>query len=424
MKLRLNLSIFCILPALIYSLPCDNILLRKEWHTLSSNDKTRYMSAIKDLMNRENSYQAANPEIMSYHDFVELHASHAPWTHGDPLFLPFHRGMIRQFEMALISTKKWDYGLVYWDWSQKYTNWYNDDIFNYIGNSFNTTTYCVTNGVFSYPEYKTNNTYSIENFPLNIPCLHRNNNETKNFHLISNDTIEDLLLSAKDYKTFHGNDTSNYHAMVHAIIGGIVDNEEGGEFANPYYSPVDPIFYFHHGYIDQLWFKWQTLNNNQNMFSYSDNINEHINNIPLPYSSIYNLPNWTVLDMLNLNNDNNILCYTYTENNRNISITIPTPIITTTTIPTTIPTSISSNTTPTSRYILTTSVPTTSTASQSSIKTSISSIIYPHPIKCKSKNTKIPEDEKKLFNFIINKWKMDRNKLSLFFNKIKIINKH
>lgn len=45
------------------------------------------------------------------------------------------------------------------------------------------------------------------------------------------------------------------------------------------------------------------------MFNYNDNKMENINSIPRPYSSIYNLPNWNVNDMLNLTN--NILCYQY-----------------------------------------------------------------------------------------------------------------
>lgn len=29
---------------------------------------------------------------------------------------------------------------------------------------------------------------------------------------------------------------------------------------NPFTSPGDPIFYLHHGYLDKLWWDWQSLN--------------------------------------------------------------------------------------------------------------------------------------------------------------------
>lgn len=289
---------------------CNNYVMRREWNTLTMSDKNQYIRAIRDLMIRKNSYQAIDPRIMSYHDFVELHVTHTPWIHGDPMFLPFHRGMIRQFELAILSTGKWNQGIVYWDWSKKYKNWHNDDIFHYLGNRFDMNSYCVITGNFTQNQYRTNNTFSLRNFPINRPCLHRNNNQTRQYNLISEDTINRLIFSAFDYKTFHGDDTSNYHAMIHAIIGGIVGkNREGGELANPYYSPVDPLFYFHHAMIDKIWYKWQIIYNARNMFNYNDNKMENINSIPRPYSSIYNLPNWNVNDMLNLTN--NILCYQY-----------------------------------------------------------------------------------------------------------------
>lgn len=287
---------------------CDNSnrVIRQEWNTLSVIDKNKYISAIKDLIKRKDSNQAIKPEIMSYHDFIHLHSTHTPWIHGDPMFLPFHRGMIRQFELAILSTKKWNKGLVYWDWSKKYNTWYNDDIFNYLGNVYHKNSYCVLNGNFSQNAYVLHTKYLLNN----VSCLHRNNNETKKYNLISNDIINKLLLSAPNYKTFQGDDTTNYHAMIHVIVGGLVNgNKEGGDFANPYYSPIDPIFYFHHGMIDKIWYQWQTLNNNKNMFDYNDNKTENINYIPKPYSSIYNLPKWNVYNMLNLTND--ILCYRY-----------------------------------------------------------------------------------------------------------------
>lgn len=283
-----------------------NRLTRQEWNTLTVIDKNKYISAIKDLIKRKDSNQAINPDIMSYHDFIHLHSTHTPWIHGDPMFLPFHRGMIRQFELAILSTKKWHKGLVYWDWSKKYNTWYNDDIFNYLGNIYHQNTYCVLNGNFTQNVYILHTNYKLNN----VSCLHRNNNQTKKYNLISSDIIHKLIVSAPNYKTFHGDDTSNYHAMIHVIIGGLINgNKEGGDFTNPYYSPIDPIFYFHHGMIDKIWYQWQTLDNNKNMFDYNDNKTENINYIPKPYSSIYNLPKWNVYNMLNLTND--ILCYRY-----------------------------------------------------------------------------------------------------------------
>ena len=440
MKFIYFLQFFCSVSACI---------VRREWNTLSIKDKNDYISSIKDLMNRNNSYQALDPTIMSYNDFVELHVSHTPWVHGDPMFLPFHRGMIRQFELAILSTNRWNQGLVYWDWSKKYNNWYDDDIFTYIGNMYNNETYCVLNGNFSENQYITNNTYSLNNFPLNHSCLHRNNNETKHYPLISDTIINQLILSANDYKTFHGDDTSNYHAIVHGIIGGIVRKKsgelvEGGEFANPYYSAVDPLFYFHHSYIDKIWYQWQTLNNSKNMLNYNGNTTQNINYIPPPYSSIYNLPEWNVYDMLNLNNE---YCYdnikptptpTPMSPQPSKSIPTPTPMSPQPSKPTPTPTPMSPDARsvfiPKSisgtgkckiknrldegilKYI---SIP--DTAKIYKLYSDKVSVIENDKLRFIYMNRSLPKNNvinETIYDFLINKWQIDPYKMIVFYNKI------
>ncbi len=54
------------------------------------------------------------------------------------------------------------------------------------------------------------------------------------------------------------------HNMIHVWVGG---NMNSGA------SPADPIFYWHHAFIDEVWLDWQK-NETQNQLAYSGNLQE------------------------------------------------------------------------------------------------------------------------------------------------------
>ena len=82
--------------------------VRRNHRDLSSAQKTAFVNAVLALKNDIDS--VLHPGVQKrYDDFVEVHknamisgpAMIMPMPHGGPLFYPWHRILLRQFELAL-----------------------------------------------------------------------------------------------------------------------------------------------------------------------------------------------------------------------------------------------------------------------------------------------------------------------------------
>ena len=63
---------------------------RRDWRDLDCDQQNKFLQTIVDM--KTDGY---------YDEFVVLHERMADFTHGTPLFLPWHRWFIYQFEKAL-----------------------------------------------------------------------------------------------------------------------------------------------------------------------------------------------------------------------------------------------------------------------------------------------------------------------------------
>src|SRR6516162_237842 len=98
--------------------------IRRNHRDLSSAQKTAFVDAVLELKNNVDSVLHPGAQ-KRYDDFVEVHknamvpgpAMIMPMPHNGPLFYPWHRVLLRQFELALQSAiNDSALALPYWDW--------------------------------------------------------------------------------------------------------------------------------------------------------------------------------------------------------------------------------------------------------------------------------------------------------------------
>ncbi|KAI9352030.1 hypothetical protein BDR26DRAFT_850241 [Obelidium mucronatum] len=250
---------FFVAAAIVAQAACTNPKVRMEWNQMSASQKSLYVQATQALAARPASGQYSNPAIMGWHDFVQTHSDQAYWAHGNAQFYPYHRAMVWQFELALVSTGIWpsNLGVPYFDWSAVSQNWWTHDIFTdqYFGEiSSSDPDRCVLTGAFSKSKYQVPQNDRNRVVTGDQKCLRRNAQRSP---LTDAVTITQSL-AATSFVTFTSQapgvyyDSTNYHADGHGVLGG-----PGGDMANPSVSPNDPIFWLHHGLVDKYWWRWQ-----------------------------------------------------------------------------------------------------------------------------------------------------------------------
>ncbi|KAI8615675.1 hypothetical protein BC830DRAFT_1121490 [Chytriomyces sp. MP71] len=304
---------------------CTNLVVRREWNELTASEKQTYTDAVYALTRRPIGGDLRDPIRVSYYDFVATHSQFAHWTHGTDQFYLYHRALVFQFEQAL-ATVGWNKGSVYWDWSAVSQNWWTSDVWNYFGEvKSSAPDSCVTQGAFARTRY------SVSTDPFSQGqrkvsgdprCLRRCGRAGS--ALPDATAITGIIVGPKTYSQFHGDDTSNFHAVGHETLGGA----NCGDMANPVYSTNDPVFWLHHTFVDKVWWRWQ-----QSCWTFKNDYEGFLNggdpalgghnpdrtgvarNQPLDSFSW-----WKAGDILDTEGD--LLCYTYSKSPGDLDVPI------------------------------------------------------------------------------------------------------
>ena len=230
--------------------------IRRNHRDLSSVQKTAFVNAVLALKNDVDSVMHPGAQNR-YDDFVEVHknamisgpAMIMPMPHGGPLFYPWHRILLRQFELALqAAANDTSITLPYWDWDfSGSSNPFTTDFLGGDGDPAQGGR--VTTGPFAYASGQ---------FPIRLwdsdsgdPGLRREFGEDATSWL---PTASDI--SAGKAKTPYWPGPSSFervsedvlHNPVHRWIGGNMDDAT---------SPNDPVFFLHHTFLDKLWEEWK-----------------------------------------------------------------------------------------------------------------------------------------------------------------------
>ncbi|PVV02383.1 hypothetical protein BB560_003165 [Smittium megazygosporum] len=219
-------TIFCKLPP-----KCTSpTTIRREIRSLNPNEVQR----IKNVMT-----QMHNAGWFDW--FSHVHFAHSVLTHGTPLFLPWHRYFVRQFEVVGRTYDSWFF-VPYWDALTDAASPASSVVFreDYWGGNGSGMQMCIGSGFErgwqrEYP---------------NRGCISRkfdNGNTIRPWFLPEIESVD--LGSSKNYTAISVNIQRGIHGAVHNGIGGDMSTM---------YSPNDSIFFLLHGFVDYLWWKWQS----------------------------------------------------------------------------------------------------------------------------------------------------------------------
>ncbi|TLD37724.1 Di-copper centre-containing protein [Venturia nashicola] len=264
------------------------------WLALSNAEKLEYIRAVKclDTLPSKGNYSAARtrrddwtamhifrsrPTVPSYiPGNISTLQVEPPGIHFNGIFLPWHRYYLLSFETALIEECGYKGAQPYWDWTiwtpRNKRKFADSPIFdptygfggNGVGQSSDgkaSTGYdsrggsCVTDGPFANLTLTLGPGYNLS---ANPHCLKRK------FFVLANDTylgpemITDVL-KEKNYfdmimamtKSPDLSNPKRYGVHTTGHIG------PGGEEADFWSSPNDPIFVVHHANLDRVWDSWQ-----------------------------------------------------------------------------------------------------------------------------------------------------------------------
>ncbi|KAI9592965.1 hypothetical protein BDF19DRAFT_449985 [Syncephalis fuscata] len=254
---------------------------RQEIRTLSAQQRTAFLGAIRSMQS------TGSPS--KYDEYTLRHNDAHDAAHGKPMFLPWHRWFIREFEKDL---QRFDPSIMlpYWDWSYDSQRPAASPIFrsDWLGGNGNpNNNYCVDSGTFAQhrPSYPSPH------------CLRRRFN--RGTQLSPYTPPEELLRikQAATYGEFKNQLEGPPHGNVHMTI------DTTGTDMSTMYSPNDPIFWVHHAFVDKIWADWQAINS-RNMRAYGAD-NERTIGVTSK-DQLFNSP-LRVEDVF----DTRALCYTY-----------------------------------------------------------------------------------------------------------------
>ncbi|MEX3773152.1 tyrosinase family protein [Pseudomonas sp. MYb118] len=279
--------------------------IRTNHRDMTADQKSRFINAILKLKTDVDSVLRPG-EQSRYDDFVQIHRNSmgrgnplTPNPHSSPLFYPWHRVLLRQFELALQSAAS-DTGITlpYWNW--QLTGADNPFTSDFMGG----------NGDSSQQQHVTSGPFTVEGGRFSVAVWNTENGDINLRRNLGQDgglpppaMVIDALNSTVYWEERAGWENvseAQLHNPVHAWIGGNMTEAA---------SPNDPIFFLHHCYLDLLWERWRQQHRDALPFSSpagAAGLNEvlvfHPGNEPAPWTRAY-----TVRDTL----DTRALDYTY-----------------------------------------------------------------------------------------------------------------
>ncbi|EFW99235.1 tyrosinase [Grosmannia clavigera kw1407] len=264
---------------------CRKLQIRKEWRTLTNDEKAKWVGAVKCLtsIHHERLSFTTNRTVLEgkrslYDDFSYAHASLEHSAHGNAYFLPWHRWFTYLFDTSLRETCGYRGPTPYWDWSRDHADLFSSPVFEDspeygLGGTGDCASSpeadcTVTTGAFASSSEK-------GDFSLSWPIPHP---LRRNLTLITgwfegerpqNSTLSpDFVRNATEKTTgdfFRFQDAmERMHDHVHNFVGGDMAGdcpkalpEEKCQGMTASFTPNDPLFWLHHAQLDRLWNEWQ-----------------------------------------------------------------------------------------------------------------------------------------------------------------------
>lgn len=229
--------------------------VRHNHRDMTSAQKQALINAILKLKNNVDSVLQPG-KWKRYDDFVQVHKNammgpdmFMPMPHHGPLFYPWHRILLRQFELALqAAAGDPTIAVPYWDWNiSGDSNPFTVDFMG--GDGDEAQNQRVTTGPFAFSGGK---------FPIRVwddatgdAGLRRQFGDDPSSYLPSaTRVVSDLTYTpySPAPSSWEVVSEGDLHNPVHRWVGGNMGRST---------SPNDPIFFLHHCYMDMLWERWK-----------------------------------------------------------------------------------------------------------------------------------------------------------------------
>ncbi|KAJ7041051.1 tyrosinase [Mycena alexandri] len=301
---------------------------------LSNVQKLDYITAVQCLQRLPTISHFGGAKTR-FDDFQAVHVAFAEEVHLVGQFLPWHRRLLNLFETALRDECGFEGALPYWDWRQDVDSGIPlvkspvfDSVYGFGGNGADIPNYagqfgnlsamagagwvapgagggCVMDGPFASYNLSVGPGTNITNH-----CLQR----------AFNDNIRSFLSSVQVAQVAR---QTTFEAFRVELEGAPVTttmrlhdaghNAVGGEMADRYSSPGDPIFYLHHTFLDKLWWQWVGMNFSSRLEDVSgrSNVDAPDVNVTLDFELGMEMlaPTVTIREVMDIRND--LLCYVY-----------------------------------------------------------------------------------------------------------------
>ncbi|KAI2627026.1 Di-copper centre-containing protein [Hypomontagnella submonticulosa] len=220
---------------------------RVPWTNLTRSEKLEYIDG--DLCLMSTPAKSGIPGAKTRWDELQYaHIVQTEYVHGVGAFLPFHRYFVTVHEHLLRTECNYTGPLPYWDEPSDVGNINGSAIFDVevgFGGNGTGAKSCIVDGPFANLTLRFKEDMTVSNY-----CISRYLND-RAFSAAAQEFV-DMCLEREKYTDAWNCLEGRPHGAGH---GGV-----SGTMVNTFLSPGDPIFYLHHGYLDKLWWDWQSLN--------------------------------------------------------------------------------------------------------------------------------------------------------------------
>lgn len=270
---------------------CDdsNVKVRKDFQSMPPQDRKAYTDAVKCLMTKPSQldqtlYPAATNRFM---DYAVVHVNRTREVHLDGFFLTWHRYFLWLYERDLEHQCGYTGSFPYWNWPATADNLEGSAVFDgseysMSGNGLYTNSDpihlsesftiphgsgggCVTTGPFANMEVTMQvipSSFVVNGLDLpptafqkNVSCLTRDLNSYAAQTWTNYDALNEALASPN---------ISDFSTQINGVVGGgKLGLHSGAHFvvgapaSSLYVSPMDPIWYPLHTFLDVLYTSWQ-----------------------------------------------------------------------------------------------------------------------------------------------------------------------
>ncbi|KAK4227267.1 hypothetical protein QBC38DRAFT_536577 [Podospora fimiseda] len=276
----------------------DTVVVRQEWSDMTNEQRQEYVAAVTCLMKRPSKAPKSRfPGALNrFDDFVAYHMSHAAELHDTIHLFPAHKQFVWAYEQALRNECGYTGYQPYMNYDRYaqdpiHSPMFNGNASSMGGNGAPDPTYkgiaqsgrtpniiasgggggCVTEGPFKdmvvslgptsmSPIRGITKNPKSDGTASNPRCLRRDVNRNAALGATAAHAYS-LLTSNNNINGFYNQllgtpppKNDPYPWGIHTAGHYIHAHDPG---ADPATSPGDPVFYFHHGAVDRLWWIWQ-----------------------------------------------------------------------------------------------------------------------------------------------------------------------